>query len=107
MSSPLPRQMKESDWRVLVNAIRNNNLIPLVGTDLIQVEVGGYNVTYDHFIAQELARKHQIGDADLAVLGTSLTQTTLNEVVSVCINKEGDRYRFDLHDDIFQIIQDS
>ena len=107
MNEALAKQMKESDWRALIRAIRNNNLVPMVGTDLMRVEVGGRSVTYDHFIAEELAKKHEVTDADLAPLGTSLSESALNDVVSVCVRREGDRCRFELHDDVWQIIHDS
>ena len=99
--------MKESDWRALISAVRNGNLIAMVGTDLMRVQVGGRTVTYDHLIAEELSKRHGITDADLAPLGTSVTEAALNDVVSVCIRRDGDRCRFELHDDVWQIIHDS
>lgn len=101
------RQMKESDWRALISAIRSGNLVPMVGTDLMLVENDGRSVTYDHFIAEELARRHDVTDDDLRSLGTSVSEATLNDVVSVCVKRDGDRCRFELHDDVWQIIQDS
>jgi hypothetical protein len=100
-------QMREGDWRALLSAIRSGNLIPMVGPDLMKVKVGDQTVTYDHLIAEELANQRGITDADLALMGTSLSETTLNDVVSVCIRREGDRSRYELHDDVWQIIENS
>jgi hypothetical protein len=102
--------MKESDWRGLISAVRSGNLVPMVGTDLMRVEVEGRSVNYDHVIAEELAKGHGITDAELVALGTSVSEAALNDVVSVCIKRDGDRSRWDLHNehnDVWQIIHDS
>jgi len=93
------RQMKESDWRGLISAVRSGNLVPMVGTDLMRVEVEGRSVNYDHVIAEELAKGHGITDAELVALGTSVSEAALNDVVSVCIKRDGDRSRWDLHNE--------
>jgi hypothetical protein len=100
-------QMREGDWRALLSSIRSGNLIPMVGPDLMRVKVGDRLVTYDHLLAEELANQRGISDADLALMGTSLAESTLNDVVSVCIKREGDRSRYELHDDVWQIIENS
>ncbi|HEY6348283.1 MAG TPA: toll/interleukin-1 receptor domain-containing protein [Candidatus Angelobacter sp.] len=106
-SEALALQMRESDWRALIGAVRNGNLIPMVGTGLMRVKVGDRYVTYDHLIAQELATRHEVTDTDLAPLGTSISDAALNDVVSVVVRREGDRCLWDLHDDVWQIIHDS
>jgi len=106
-SEPLTRPIKDADWRALLSAIRKNNVVPMVGTDLMRIQVEGRPMTYDHFLAEELAKRHQITDADFATLGTSLSEAALNDVVSICVKREGDRSRFELHDDVWQIVNDS
>ena len=106
-SEALAMQMKESDWRALIGAIRSGNVVPIIGTDLMRVKVGNRDVTYDHFIAEELAKRRRITDGDLVPLGTSVNDATLNEVVSVCVRRDGERSLFELHDDVWQIINDS
>ena len=100
-------QMREGDWRALLSSIRSGNLIPMVGPDLMKVKVGDRIVTYDHLLAEELATQRRISDADLAQMGTSLDDASLNDVVSVCIRRDGDRSRYELHDDVWQIIENS
>jgi hypothetical protein len=100
-------QMREGDWRALLNSIRSGNLIPMVGPDLMRVQDGDRTVTYDHLLAKELAGQRGISDADLALMGTSLEEASLNDVVSVCIRRDGDRSRYELHDDVWQIIENS
>ena len=100
-------QMREGDWRALLSSIRSGTLIPMVGPDLMRVKLGDRIVTYDHLLAEELANQRGITDADLALMGTSLDEASLNDVVSVCIRRDGDRIRYELHDDVWQIIQDS
>jgi hypothetical protein len=103
----LATEMRESDWRALIGAVRNGNLVPMVGTDLMRVKVGERYVTYDHVIAKELANRREVTDADLAPLGTSLNIVALNDVVSVVVKRKGDRCLWELHDDVYQIIHDS
>ncbi|HTX41976.1 MAG TPA: toll/interleukin-1 receptor domain-containing protein [Acidobacteriaceae bacterium] len=99
-------QMKESDWRALLTALRNGNLVPMLGTDFIRVQDNGRSTTYDNLIARELAKRHDIEDADLTRISVSLEDATLNDVVAACVRKEGDNCRFDLHYDVWQIIQE-
>lgn len=99
-------QMKESDWRALLTALRNGNLVPMLGTDFVRVVDNGRTVTYDHVIARELAKRHNIEDDDLTPMSATLDAATLNDVVAACVRKEGDSCRFDLHYDVWQIIQD-
>jgi hypothetical protein len=98
-------QMREGDWRALLSSIRSGNLIPMVGPDLMRVKVGETMVTYDHIIAEELANQRGISDTDLALMGTRVDDATLNDVVSVCIRRDGDRSRYELHDDVWQIVE--
>src|SRR5438105_10279514 len=94
MSSPattqpaVAPQMNDYDWGLLIGAIRSNQVVPIVGSGLMRINVGDRSITYDHFIAEELAKEHQVTDADLEPLGTTLSEATLNDVVSVCLNNK-------------------
>lgn len=107
MSEQFATQMTEFDWRALISAVRSGNVIPMIGTDLMRVKVGDRYLTYDHVLAKELAAQRGVTESDLALMGSSIEDATLNEVVSVCIGRDAGRRRYELHDTLWQIISNS
>src|SRR5215471_8996632 len=107
MSSPsLPAEnADERNLDLVLEAIHNNSLVVMVGTGLVRVGMGGRNVTYDHYIAEALAAKHGVSEAELRSVETSPAEATLNDVVSVCIKKNVERYG--LYYDVAEIIERS
>jgi hypothetical protein len=107
MSSPVlsAEIADERNLDLVLEAIHNNNLVVMVGSGLVRVAMGGGIVTYDHYMAEALAAKHGVTDAELRLVETSFAEATLNDVVSVCIKKNVERYG--LYYDVAEIIEGS
>jgi hypothetical protein len=43
------------DWEQLLEGIRHDSVIPVVGKDLLEVEIAGRRLTVSSYLAQELA----------------------------------------------------
>jgi hypothetical protein len=69
---------EEEHWPVLLGHIEERSIIPIVGPDLLQIDVDGQSVLLDHFIAGKLAQKY-----GLAIRG----QASLNDVVCALLAK--------------------
>jgi TIR domain/SIR2-like domain len=102
-SSPF---MEEEDWELLIAQIQEGGVIPVVGPDLIKVSLGDKSVTYERYIAQQLAQRPEYGltDADFAPLGVTLEQATLNDVISVCVKKRPANWPIDIHVQVSRIV---
>src|SRR3974390_3211470 len=103
------RHMKEWDWASLVNQIKEHKLIPVLGPDLMRVPCGDGSITYERYIAQQLAQmpKYKLTDADFDRFGVTLNDATLNDVVSVLKKKYLEDWPFELHGQVWNIVNES
>ena len=101
--------MQEEDWDLLTSTIKQREVIPVIGPDLIRIPMGETSVTYEHYVAQQLARKpeYELTDRELASLGVTLEQATLNDVMSICVKKRPDQWPIELHSRVWQIVNES
>jgi hypothetical protein len=94
-----PDLWKDNIWDRLLDSLDERCVIPIVGPDLVQVEVDGKTVQLDHYIAQRLAKIYQVPDDGLPCA------RPLNAIVCRLLRLRKDRYA--VCDDIFQIMKDS
>ncbi len=101
--------MQEEDWELLISEIQQRQVIPVIGPDLISVPLGNKLITYERYVAQQLAQKpeYALTDSDLAPLGVTLEQATLNDVMSVCVKKRPAKWPIDLHLQVWRIVNDA
>jgi TIR domain len=104
----IPR-MQEEDWDLLISTIKQREVIPVIGPDLIRVSLGDESVTYERYVAHQLAQKpeYRLTDGDLSPLGVTVEQATLNDVMSVCVKKRPDQWPIELHSKVWQIVNEA
>ena len=98
--------MEEKDWDLLIQKIREQKVIPLIGPDLIRAPSEGRFITYERYVTQQLAEMpdYKLTDSDLLHLGVTVEQATLNDVISLCVKKHPEHWPFDLHAQVWQIV---
>jgi hypothetical protein len=100
MVTPMPPSLwKDNIWDRLLDSLDERSVIPIVGSDLIQVEVDGATVLLEHYIARRLAQTYKLPADDLP------DERPLNYVVCQLIHLRTDRYA--ICDDIFQIMKEA
>jgi len=101
------RHMQDSDWWALITSIKDRKLITVIGPELIRVPADGQSITLERYVAQKLAThpEYNLEDKDFLPLGVTISQATLNDVVSVCEKKHADRWT--LHAQVQQIIDEA
>jgi hypothetical protein len=72
----------EETWEELLGYIEDRRVIPIIGPDLLQVEVDGSKTLLDRLVAKRLASKFRLS------LDAAPTEPTLNEVVSHLLGRE-------------------
>jgi hypothetical protein len=92
-----PELWKDNIWDRLLDSLDERSVIPIVGPDLLQVQIDGDTVVLDQYIARRLARVYELEEENLP------TQRPLNYVVCQLIRMRKDRYG--ICDDIFQIMK--
>jgi hypothetical protein len=99
----------EDEWMVLIELIRRKDVIPVIGSDLIRIPIGEGTMTYEQYVGQQLAHlpDYRISEGDLAPLGATLENATLNDVISVCVKKRPDRWPIDLHGQLWRLASDA
>jgi len=57
-----PRSAAEDgwDWDALLAFIDERRVIPIVGPDLLRIEVDGVPTTFDHYVAKQLAGRMSV-----------------------------------------------
>jgi hypothetical protein len=73
---------EEEDWSALLQLIEVGGVIPIIGPDLLQIEVEGKSILLDHYLARQLAHRFSLAHDE---------ESSLNDVV--CGLKYNDRRR--------------
>ena len=88
---------KDSIWDRLLDSLEERCVIPIVGPDLVQVEIDGTTTTLDQYLARRLAQNYKLPLDNLP------SERALNDVVCQLFRLRKDRYA--ICDDIFQIMK--
>lgn len=92
-----PELWKDNIWDRLLDSLDERTVIPIVGPDLLQVEIDGQSMRLDTHVAQRLAAAYRLPADNLPA------QRPLNDVVCRILSQGKDRYS--ICDDIFQIMK--
>ncbi|MGH7944228.1 MAG: toll/interleukin-1 receptor domain-containing protein [Opitutaceae bacterium] len=96
-----PSPSKEfSDWDVLLDFIEERRVIPIIGSDLVRLNVDGESTTFDHYLADRLA-----GRLGLPA-GAKEERLPLNDVVCRYVSS-GRGARQDLYPKIRAILREA
>ena len=102
MTEPLCQAPKENDlledegyWDVLLPSIEEGRVIPIVGPELLQVQVEGRTVLLDQYLAEQLAGR--LAKSPGLSKEMLLAQPTLNGVVCRFLDSKGRDSRFSLY----------
>src|SRR5579864_734106 len=87
---------EEEDWSVLLEQIGKQTIIPIIGPDLLHVEIDGQSMLMDRFIARQLARRYSLTCPDGA---------TLNDVA--CTLLHGGKRQENLSAAVHKILKDA
>jgi hypothetical protein len=95
--TPTSELWKDNIWDRLLDSLDERSVIPIVGPDLLQVEVDGETILLDQYVAGLLARVNGLPEDNLPA------ERPLNDVVCRLIRLRKDR--FGICDDILQIMK--
>lgn len=96
-TDPVPELWNDNIWDRLIVSLEEQCVIPIVGPDLLQVEYDGQTILLDQFVAQQLARKHDLpGESPPG-------ERALNQVVCRLIRRGMER--FGICDEILHIMK--
>jgi len=88
------------DWDALLAFIDERRVIPIVGPDLLRIEVDGVSTTFDHYVARQLAGRMSVPAERLPA------DPSLNDVVSEYVSM-GRGARQDLYPKIRNIVREA
>lgn len=88
---------KDSIWDRLLDSLETTTVIPVVGPDLITIEVDGLDIPVERYLAEQLASMNRL------VVSEYPAERALNFVVCKLLRTHRDRYA--ICDDIFQIMK--
>jgi hypothetical protein len=94
-----PELWKDNIWDRLLDALDERSVIPIIGPDLLHVEVDGIATRIDLHVAHRLALTYQLPADNLPA------EKPLNYVVCQLLHQGKDRYG--VCDDIFQIMKEA
>jgi hypothetical protein len=94
-----PELWKDNIWDRLLDSLDERSVIPIVGPDLLHVEIDGTTTLLNEHVARRLALTYQLPADDLP------PERPLNSVVCRLLRLRKDRYG--ICDDIFQIMKES
>jgi hypothetical protein len=57
---PTPELWRDSIWDRLLDSLADRSVIPIVGRDILQVEVDGVTTALDHYIALRLSQIYNL-----------------------------------------------
>src|SRR5205823_624607 len=98
-SEASPELWKDNIWDRLLDSLDERSVIPIVGPDLLHVEVDGTTTLLDQYLARRLALADNLPGDNLP------TERPLNHVVCQLLRLRKDRYA--ICDDIFQIMKEA
>jgi hypothetical protein len=96
-SDAVPDLWKDNIWDRLLDSLDERSVIPIVGPDLLSVEIDGTTTLLGKYIAHRLAQTYQLPLEHLPA------ERPLNNVVCQLLRHRIDRYA--IGDDIFQIMK--
>ena len=99
ISEVAPELWKDNIWDRLLDSLDERSVIPIVGPDLLQVEVDGIMMPLDWYVARRLAQVNRLPEDRLPA------EKPLNSVVCQLFGLRKDRYG--ICDDIFQIMKET
>ena len=91
---------KDSMWDPLLESLEKRSVIPIVGPDLLQVEIDGTTMLLDQYIARRLAETYKLSVDSLPA------DRALNHVVCQATRRLH-KDRFDICEDIFPIMREA
>jgi hypothetical protein len=94
-----PELWKDNIWDRLLDSLDDRCVIPIVGPDLLHVEISGASTRLDLHIARRLALAYHLPSDNLPA------ERPLNHVVCKLLRQGKERY--DICDDIFQIMKEA
>jgi hypothetical protein len=98
-SEATPELWKDNIWDRLLDSLDDRCVIPIVGPDLLHVEIDGVPTRLDLYVARRLALAYQLPGDNLPA------ERPLNHVVCKLFRQGKDRYS--ICDDIFQIMKEA
>ena len=98
-SESAPELWKDNIWDRLLDSLSERSVIPIVGPDLLHVEIDGTTTLLDRYIARRLALTYQLPADNLPA------EKPLNHVVCQLLRLRKDRYG--ICDDLFQIMKEA
>jgi hypothetical protein len=98
-SEAVPELWKDSIWDRLLDSLEVRSVIPIVGPDLLHVQIDGGPIRLDLYVARRLALTYQLSCDAVPV------ERPLNYVVCKLLRQGKDPYG--IRDDIFQIMKGS
>ncbi len=94
-----PELWKDNIWDRLLDSLDERSVIPIVGPDLLQVEIDGTPILLERHIARRLGLMYKLP------AGGDSSERPLNHVVCQLLRLRKDRYG--ICDDIFQIMKEA
>jgi hypothetical protein len=91
----------EETWEEVLGYIEDRLVIPIVGPDLLQVEVDGTKTLLDRYLAQRLANEFQLP------LGAEDAEPTLNHVVSRLLGPDRRERRERVYSSVFTTLKNA
>jgi len=98
-SEAAPDLWKDNIWDRLLDSLDERSVIPVIGPDLLQVEIDGSSILLSQYLARRLAQADQLPVDSLPA------DRPLNHVVCQLLRRRKDRYA--ICDDIFQIMKET
>jgi hypothetical protein len=98
-SEAAPELWKDNIWDRLLDSLDERSVIPIVGPDLLQVEIDGTTTLLHAYLARRLALLYHLPADDLPA------ERPLNHVVCQLLRLRKDRYG--ICDDLFQIMKEA
>jgi hypothetical protein len=96
---PVLELWKDNIWDRLLDSLAERTVIPIVGPDLLHVEVEGTTTLLNQYVARRLAMPYQLPVDNLPA------DRPLNHVVCQLLRLRKDRYA--ICDDVFQIMKET
>jgi hypothetical protein len=97
-SEAAPELWDDTIWDCLLDSIDEGCVIPIVGPDLLHVEIGKSTTLLDQYIARRLAQTHKLAVDNLPA------ERALNFVVCQLVHRRGPH---GIRNDIFQIMKEA
>ena len=75
-------EINERNWNLLLEAINNSSVVPILGNEIFHINSNGKNVLYEEYIIQELAKKFDVPyEADIGNSSISIGYSSINDKI--------------------------